>query len=211
MPKKNGKNGNGGMAVAEAPVSGEIEEPLSPGEARHLGKLERVIEKGLQTFREVGMALLEIRESRLYRMTHGNFADYCLDRWKITGSRAYQIIDAAEVAEQLGGDAPVNEAQAAELVRVMRTDPKLVKKVWRQVKAQAAETGHAITAEVIREKARDVLTPNATSDVSDTERLVAGILRIARQYEAWDASKPTRKERAIVRGALDKFSELTGG
>ena len=45
-------------------------------------ELEGVIQGGLQTFTEVGLALLEIRDSRLYRF--GGYAtvdDYLRERW----------------------------------------------------------------------------------------------------------------------------------
>ncbi len=40
---------------------------LSKSESQQLSKLESVITKGMKTFVEVGNALKEIRDSRLYR------------------------------------------------------------------------------------------------------------------------------------------------
>lgn len=67
---------------------------LSPTESTRLQKCEAVIEKGLQTFIEVGNALLEIRDSRLYRQDYGTFEDYCRKRWKISRAHAYRLIEA---------------------------------------------------------------------------------------------------------------------
>jgi hypothetical protein len=49
-----------------------------------LETLERVIESGLRTFVEVGEALMEIRDQRLYQ--DATFEDYCRERWGISQS-----------------------------------------------------------------------------------------------------------------------------
>ena len=43
---------------------------LSVPERSRLAELEAVVEAGLQTFVDVGLALSEIRDGRLYRKTH---------------------------------------------------------------------------------------------------------------------------------------------
>jgi len=75
----------------------------SGGEVSGLGldELEVVIERGQQTFIEVGRALMEIRDRRLYRETHATFEAYCGERWGWTRQRANQQIDAACVADAL--------------------------------------------------------------------------------------------------------------
>lgn len=70
---------------------------LTVAECDRLTALEQTIERGLQTFVDVGTALLEIRDSRLYRQTFGTFEEYCRDRWGFTRMRASQLISAAEV------------------------------------------------------------------------------------------------------------------
>ena len=55
--------------------------PLSLTELSRREELEHIIQLGLGTFYYVGSALLEIRDSRLYRSTHATFEDYCRDRW----------------------------------------------------------------------------------------------------------------------------------
>ena len=54
---------------------------LTPAESKLLSTLERKIGKGLKVFVEVGEALAAISDKRLYRQTHGNYADYCQDHW----------------------------------------------------------------------------------------------------------------------------------
>lgn len=81
-----------------------------------LEELEVVIERGLKTFIEVGMALLEIRDKRLYDKKHQTFEDYCRERWHMTRIHANRLIAASEVVEILKpiGFIPQNEAQARE-------------------------------------------------------------------------------------------------
>ncbi len=47
---------------------------LNELEVRRLTELESVIDRGLETFMEVGRALLEIRESKLYRKSYKTLA-----------------------------------------------------------------------------------------------------------------------------------------
>jgi len=83
-----------------------------------LTELETVIEHGLQTFVDVGTALMEIRDSRLYRDSHGTFEDYCRERWGLKRQRAYELIDAARIAgslSEISDKAPVRESHVAPL------------------------------------------------------------------------------------------------
>lgn len=54
----------------------------------------------------MGTALLEIRDSRLYRETHSTFENYCRDRWGMNRRYANRIIEAAVVVENLGPIGP---------------------------------------------------------------------------------------------------------
>ena len=85
--------------------------------ARSLDECEQVIERGLTTFVEVGQALMEIRDGRLYRATHSDFDTYCRERWGWNVRYANRVIGAAEVAEELGpmGPTPASERQARPL------------------------------------------------------------------------------------------------
>jgi hypothetical protein len=63
-----------------------------------LAELEAVIDAGLPTFQSVGRALLEIRDKKLYRISHPTFEDYCQSRWDISRSWAYRLIRDEEKA-----------------------------------------------------------------------------------------------------------------
>lgn len=74
---------------------------LTTTESQKLEQLENVIEQGLQTFVEVGNALMGIREDRLYRQEFDTFEEYCKTRWQLERRRAYQLMGAASVVENL--------------------------------------------------------------------------------------------------------------
>lgn len=117
---------------------------------RSLEALEAVIERGVHTFVEVGRALLEIRDRRLYREAgYNEFDGYCRERWGWSRQHAYRQMDAARVVEALSpnGDTPTNEAQARELVPLLSEERAIVE-VWQELR-QAH--GQAVTAEKVRE------------------------------------------------------------
>ena len=122
--------------------------------ATRLAELENVVEHGLATFLEVGAALLEIRDSRLYLAGHDSFEAYCRDRWNLERAHAYRLIDAGKVAEALSpmGDSPVNERQARELAP-LRDRPELMREAWSE--AQHAGNGKP-TAAIVRQAVADV-------------------------------------------------------
>lgn len=69
---------------------------LAVDEVERLAELEAVVEAGAEAFVRVGIALHEIRATRLYRGTHGTFEEYCKDRWGWSASRGRQLIGAAK-------------------------------------------------------------------------------------------------------------------
>lgn len=130
---------------SSAPRTGEL--------ASALADCETVIERGLNTFVEVGTSLLRIRDERLYRQDYRDFDSYCQNRWSFGRRRADQLIAAAEI----GTIVPVStESQARELVGL---EPEIAA----QVMDLAADSGEKVTARGIRE-AREQLTEPPKSD-----------------------------------------------
>lgn len=119
---------------------------LTTAEQARLGELERVVERGLQTFAEVGAALAEIRDSRLYRDDWLTFENYCHGAWGFTDRRARHLMDAAAI----GTVVPVeNERQARELAP-LNGDEEAILAAWRDAQTAAAEHGTRITAKVVK-------------------------------------------------------------
>lgn len=98
---------------------------LTRAEAETLNDCEQVIERGLGTFVEVGSALAKVRDSKLYRGTHGTFEAYLEERWQISRRHGYQLMESAEAVssiEHTGLPLPERESQARELAKLPEAD-----------------------------------------------------------------------------------------
>ncbi len=102
---------------------------------RTIDECEAVIEHGLGTFVEVGLALMEIRDRRLYRAEFRNFEEYCRDRWQWGRSYANKVIAATEVVgileAQVGTKVPKSETQARELAP-LKAQPEKMAEAWEE-------------------------------------------------------------------------------
>lgn len=123
-------------------------------EQSELERHEAVIQRGLNAFVEVGNALAAIRDSRLYRDTHGTFEEYCREKWGVSRVHAFRVIEAASVAENLlpiGNILPTTESQARPLTRLSPADQVAA---W-QVAVETAPNGKVTAAhveEVVRQR-----------------------------------------------------------
>ncbi len=81
------------------------ETPMTKADWTRRNELERQIATELVgAFYKVGQALAEIRDNQLYRETHRTFEVYCKELFDVASSRAYQLIEAAEVYDDLRTD-----------------------------------------------------------------------------------------------------------
>lgn len=126
-------------------------EGLDDVEQSRLRVKENVIERGAQ---QIGAALRDIRDERLYRETHSTFEAYCQERWDIGRNYANRQIQTAEVAALVPNGTNIREAHARELAP-MRDDPDRMRAVW---DAALEATDGNPTAAAIRE-ARNPQTP----------------------------------------------------
>ena len=116
-------------------------EALSIAESKRLAELEKVIARGKQTFVDVGFALAEIRDLRLYKREYSSFQEYCREKWGWTKQHAYRLIEAAPVAK--GNTCVTNLRQASELAKV---DPEQRAGVVQAI----IDEGKPVTAAAIR-------------------------------------------------------------
>lgn len=126
-----------------------MDSQLTVVEQSELDRNEAVIQQGLRTFVDVGNALAEIRDGRLYRQDYGTFEDYCRDRWGMVASRARQLIAAAEIVGGIGSVTnvtllPATESQARPLAR-LEPDEQIA--VWQQA-IETAPNGKVTAAHV---------------------------------------------------------------
>lgn len=125
--------------------SGSIEE-LSDDELCDRHRLELRVERA---FYEAGTALRELRDRRLYRDTHGTFEDYCKERFGYHRRRSYQLIDAADVLENLCTNGtqilPNSERQVRPLTKLEPTQQVLA---WQQAVESAG--GKAPSGRIVK-------------------------------------------------------------
>jgi len=131
-------------------------ETISPAESVRLCELERIIQKGKDTFVEVGVALAEIRDSQIYRNTFATFEDYCEKRWSFSKRSAYQFIAAAEVVENVRNCAqvPATESQARPLAKLPADQQPAA---WEKAQEIAKEEGKPVAARHVEAAVAEVM------------------------------------------------------
>ena len=124
-----------------------------PETSQRLAQLEQIIAAGRQTFYDVGNALLEIRDSELYKPRYRSFEEYCLDKWGFGRSQAYRLMDAAEKLSP-NGEIPVGDILKESHARALLAVPQEKRESVLKAADQAAKSaGRRLTARDISEAA----------------------------------------------------------
>lgn len=112
---------------------------LTSEEKESLQKFEEVIEKNIQSFYEVGYALMQIREHRFYREGFETFEEYCKGRWEFSSRHAERLMLSSKTVEIIRpiGRIPSNEAQARPLAKL--PTPELQQEAWKEAVETAPE------------------------------------------------------------------------
>ena len=131
---------------------------LTAPERSDLRRLEKIVDDGLHTFLDVGNALREIRDSKLYREKWTTFEGYVEDRYDMKRAHAYRLIEAVETKDKVEkmspiGDKITNEAQLRELAKVPE---EAIQAVLDKVVEDSQETGEPITAKGIKQAAESI-------------------------------------------------------
>ena len=122
-----------------------MENMMPFGDQHDFLKFEQVIEKGKQSFVEVGMALLQIRDRRLYRHKFETFEDYCQKRWGWTADYGRKLIAATSAVQGLT-EKTKTKVSTAGAARALVSVPE---KERSAVVEKAASTGKPVTAKSI--------------------------------------------------------------
>lgn len=127
--------------VMTNPDAAQLSLDLTEEEQNELETCERIIERNLKAFMETGGALMTISEKRLYRATHSTFDAYCRDKWNISRQYAYQLMQAADIAEEVSAivdiPAPSNPAQVRPLAKLETTAER--QEAWQEAVETAPE------------------------------------------------------------------------
>lgn len=140
---------------------------------------ERTIERGLNTFIEVGLAIRQIRDNRLYRADYDTFEQYCRERWGWSRRHASRQIEAAntiellkpELADEgLGPMGPINERQVRAIAPLAKEDPDEARAVMDRIQK---EHGDAATAKHTEQAVKEIKTAKAIrSQLPESVRVV---------------------------------------
>lgn len=174
---------------------------LTITETADLRSLEATIDRGQTTFIEVGQALLEIQQRKLYRATHGTWDAYCRARWGWGASRGRQLIGASRFAMQSdtegNGAVPANERQT----RALRAAELAARALASMTPAQQVEAIQAAEEEADAEEESPSAPPRSRGPrtVGGDQRAVrlAQIDRTGRQLHQMIAGLGDEAEAAL--------------
>jgi hypothetical protein len=135
-------------------IAGQVE-PLSDTEIFEFMSFEEVVSTGWNSFVQVGLALGQIREKRLYRETYPSFESYCRVRWQYGRDYVDRLISAAQVFNRLLTNCqqtkPEHESQVRPLIGLTAEQAS---QVWEAAVAKAGS--RRITAAIVKSAMHDL-------------------------------------------------------
>ena len=143
-------------------------EAITLDESQRFIELEKIIAAGKQTFIEVGKALAEIRDARLYHSDFSTFEEYCDKKWGFTKQHAYRLIACAPIAKSNPQVTSLNQARA-----LAKVPEKQRPAVIQAAAGKAESDGRELTAKVISE----VAASPEYKTVVDREKAVPEVIR----------------------------------
>jgi hypothetical protein len=119
-----------------------------------LERFEEIIGRGRQSFIEVGEALAQIRDKKLYLERYGTFQEYCERRWSFKKTYVYDLIAAGEKALELPeSERPKTERSMRKVLKIRRTSA-MAEEYQESVPTSKLSSKNGITAE---DKAAELL------------------------------------------------------
>jgi hypothetical protein len=121
-----------------------------------------------------GIALMQIRDRKLYRQKYKNFEEYCYERFDVTRIAAHYLIGAAEVVNNLKGKQivsllPTKESQCRPLLGLT---PQLQREVWLEAvkKANGKIPSARIVKSVLEKNQEKMLNKQPSSKKSTNSK-----------------------------------------
>ena len=134
---------------------------LKPSDKSRFRALCNVVDKAIEHWYHAGLALIEIRDSKLYRDDFKTFEEFVRERFDIQKSHAYRLIEAAKVksiCEEKDLDVPLRESHCRVLADVPEDKiPEVV---------EAAMEGGELTAKTL-EDAKERVVPAEPDESMD--------------------------------------------
>jgi len=176
-------------------------ELLTIDENTRLRHCEAVIEKSMNSFYEMGVALREIKDSKLYKEGFNTFEEYCSSKWGITRQTGHQYIEASIVYENVSHGLqilPSNERQVRPLTKLK--DPELQQKVWQEVVLESNQSNEPITAKKVEQVVMKYCEPCVNTSIEF--RVVAYLNAFYRKK--LDEKMNGEKESTFIRDMIEK-------
>jgi hypothetical protein len=133
LTEEEAKGCKGGKTRNLPAVTSEDKQDLTTAEVQRREELVKVVRDGLNKFIEVGMALVELREKKLYRNTHQTFEEFVNDTFSIGIRYAQMLMKGTKTVENLKTRTrvrlPEREAQVRPLA-IFDDQPSTQTKVW---------------------------------------------------------------------------------
>ena len=206
--------------------------PTNSCDLFRLPELEGYIEPRLGLFVDVGKALCEIRDRRLYAATHKSFEAYLAARWNMRRQTGYDYIKAAAVvgnvrstvqalpsltqAVELAVLAPAQQQEIAATMDFATTTTKEIKRKIRAIKTAGKVTNLAAAPKSARRTAiENAELKRVVIGLSTTRGILRGLngLDLQKMTAACPASEVKKwaaDARASGCGLLDFASKLAG-
>ena len=106
---------------------------LTEQETTLLNECEAVVSKGIKAFKEVWGALLEIRDSKLYRKEFRTFDDYCVVKWGLSKNYVNRNLKALDTLNNLVPMGTNNIETERQLRPLTNLEPEIQRQVVKDV------------------------------------------------------------------------------
>lgn len=169
---------------------------LSTDTEKRFNQLEKIIEKGMTHFVEVGTALLLIREEKLYKLLFSTFEEYCKERWGFNSSRARQLISAAQINENVKSVTTVTPTSERQTRPLTRLEPEQQSEAWEKA-VETAPNGK-VTAKHVEKVIKEMTHEPETEIFTDTieEYEDTPVLKNLKRY--WNMADRFEREKFII-------------
>ena len=186
-----------------------MSEALTVIERNNLVELEETIQKHLSAFYEVGFALMQIRDNRLYRETYATFEEYCREKWHFSKTHANRLISSAEVADNLTPMGVIPQSERS--IRPLSPLPPQEQREVYQEAVRTAPEGKVTAKHVgeIIEQRKPRLANYPASKIS--ARFNEAFLKFAEEIKRENLNGWKETGRAEARNMIENLLSMIGG
>ena len=140
-------------------------------------RLLQLENKMQRSFVEIGLALQEIKDKGLYRLTHNSFDSYCQDRWNMASRQyAVKLIKAAALYKEFEAEGiknlPRNEFQCRPLVE-SDLNPQEQRAAWQE--SVRRSPNNIPSAKQVREVVDQIMESRAVVEVGAECTIISGM------------------------------------